>query len=144
MNSKPTILSADDDNDDQELIQEAIFTSGADIDFQKVSNGRELIHFLRNTKMKGFHFPRVILLDLNMPVLNGRETLVSLKNNESEIRNIPVIMLSTSAATEDIAFCMLNGAHRFLTKPTSFAELCRLMKKVVAEFCESGNTIRLI
>lgn len=140
MQKTPTLLSADDDIDDQDLIREAILTSGVPIQFQAVGNGRELLQFLHQRKILGDYFPKVILLDLNMPVLNGKDTLLALKKEAEEIRQIPVVMLSTSAAREDVAFCLQHGAMRFITKPSTFGELCIQIRSVINVFCENANT----
>jgi CheY-like chemotaxis protein len=74
-----------------------------------------------------FHKPSLILLDLNMPKKDGREALKEIKNNP-ELRSIPVIILTTSKATEDVNLCYGLGANGYIVKPNSFSELANTLK----------------
>ncbi len=81
-----------------------------------VNCGDKVISYIE----KSFHFPDIILLDLNLPKMHGREVLKSLKSRES-MKNIPVLIHSTSSSKEDRDFCLNEGARSFITKPTTSA-----------------------
>ena len=126
-----TIILADDDEDDKLLAQDAMEAAGSSYQCHTVSDGQELLDYLRcegnynnNTISE---LPSVILLDLNMPILDGRETLRLLKL-EPYLANIPVIILSTSAAEEDINEGYALGASSYMVKPNDFDSLVDMMK----------------
>jgi CheY-like chemotaxis protein len=122
------ILVADDDLDDQELIQDAFSDNSITVDKMRfVNDGEELISFLKSIKC----LPSLILLDLNMPRKSGREALYEIKQ-DPELKHIPVLMFSTSDADVDIRECQLIGSNAFLTKPNSYLELVALMRDLVA------------
>jgi CheY-like chemotaxis protein len=100
-----TILMAEDDPDDRLLTQEALREAELNNDILFVENGEELLNYLRRSgnfsdKSK-FPKPRLILLDLNMPKMDGREALEEIKA-DPKLRSIPIIVLTTSKAEEDI------------------------------------------
>lgn len=117
------IISADDDADDQEFIEEALRSIAVSYDFARVPNGARLIALLEDLHGKALAMPDIILLDLNMPVRSGRETLVDIKREQSKFKNIPVVILTTSSAVEDMSFCLNNGACSYLVKPNKFKDL---------------------
>ncbi len=89
-----------------------------------------------------YPLPGLILLDLNMPKMNGAETLEKIKNN-SELKNIPVIVLTTSKAEEDIINSYDLGVNSFITKPVSFEDLIKLVsifEKYWFEIVELSHT----
>jgi len=118
-----TILLADDDADDRVLAQDALKESRLANDLRFVENGEELMDYLMRrgqyadpeTSPK----PGVILLDLNMPRKDGREALREIKSNP-ELRSIPVVVLTTSKAEEDIYRSYDLGVNSFITKPVTF------------------------
>lgn len=126
-----TIVLADDDEDDRLLAQDAMEASGAHYNCFTVADGQELLDFLRQTgKFEGAEIralPSVILLDLNMPILDGRETLKQLKEDPI-LSAIPVVILSTSASDEDIQQGYNLGASSYMVKPTEFNTLVDMMK----------------
>jgi CheY-like chemotaxis protein len=141
MLKKLLILSADDDGDDQDLIEEALKLTGFSYDFVCVPNGQKLLQLLSNSFEKNEKFPDLIFLDLNMPVKSGRETLKLLKDKESVFNKIPVSILTTSGSYEDRKFCTDHGADNYLVKPTSFTELHTMIEQsllqlAVTEKCQ--------
>jgi two-component system response regulator len=126
-----TIILADDDEDDRLLAQDAMEAAGASYQCHTVCDGQELLDYLRSAgkyKDKPVNdLPSVILLDLNMPILDGRETLRLLKE-DPELSNIPVVILSTSAAEEDINEGYALGAASYMVKPNDFSTLVEMMK----------------
>jgi len=125
----PVILVCDDDADDQFLIKQAFAEAGIKADFQFTSDGLELIHHLENCNGGGKHpCPNIILLDLNMPQMDGVQTLKWIKSH-SEYRAIPVVIYTTSSDTKDVRLCYRLGANTFMTKCSDFEDL---MEKVRA------------
>ena len=123
-NPKPvTFLIAEDDQDDRLLIDEAFKESLVYNSLNFVEDGVELMDYLRHTgkysNIKDFPTPDLILLDLNMPRKDGREALAELKR-DSHLRYIPVVVLTTSKAEEDILRSYDIGAAGYVTKPVTF------------------------
>jgi len=129
--SKPiTILCADDDPEDRMLIKEAWEENRLANELHFVEDGEELINYLRRRgkyeTLKGAPLPGMILLDLNMPKKDGREALQELKA-DSRLRLIPVIVLTTSKAEEDIIRAYDLGVNSFIMKPVTFQSLVDLV-----------------
>jgi CheY-like chemotaxis protein len=120
------LIIADDDEDDQMLLKEAIHEYSDAIDLTVISDGKQLMNFLN----KG-NSPDLILLDLNMPYKNGTECLMEIRANES-LRHIPVVILSTSRNVRDIELCFNFGANLFFTKPCSFLSLKILIRSILS------------
>jgi len=122
------ILLADDDADDRMLVQEAFGESRLANELFCVEDGVQLMDFLhrRGAFVAPTLAPRpgLILLDLNMPRMGGRECLIEIKADPS-LRDIPVIILTTSKAEEDIWQSYQSGANSFITKPVTFDSLVR-------------------
>jgi two-component system, response regulator len=131
-NIKPiTILIAEDDPDDRMLTREALIESRLANDLRFVENGEELMDYLhhRGPYANGKSPPRpgLILLDLNMPKKDGREALQEIKA-DPVLRQIPVVVLTTSKAEEDICRSYDLGVSSFITKPVRFESLVEIMK----------------
>jgi CheY-like chemotaxis protein len=126
-----TILMADDDPEDCELMQEALKENQVINDLHFVHDGEELMDYLhqRGKYLPPESSPRpdLILLDLNMPRKDGREALQEIKADAS-LRLIPVVALTTSSAEEDIIRTYNLGANSFITKPVTFDGLVEVMK----------------
>jgi CheY-like chemotaxis protein len=127
------ILMADDDPDDRMLTQEALEESRLANELRFVRDGEELMDYLlrRGAYADPDSSPRpgLILLDLNMPRLDGREALREIKSNPA-LRQIPVLVMSTSQAEEDIYRTYDLGANSFITKPVTFQGLVEIMKSL--------------
>ncbi len=122
------ILMADDDADDRMLTKEALEESRVLNELHFVEDGEELMEFLRNRgKYADAPRPGLILLDLNMPRKDGREALKEIKA-DGELRRIPVVVMTTSKAEEDIFKSYDLGASSFITKPVTFDRLVELMR----------------
>ena len=121
-----TILMADDDPDDRALTQEAFTESHVANDLRFVENGAELMDYLhRRDKFKDPALsppPGLILLDLNMPLKDGREALREIKA-DPRLKSIRIIVMTTSNAEEDVCRTYQLGAESFITKPVTFAAL---------------------
>jgi two-component system response regulator len=127
MTERPiTILVADDDPDDRMMIQEAFTENRIANEIVFVEDGEELMSFLRREEgyanLKDEPYPGIILLDLNMPKKDGREALRELKA-DPDLCRIPIIVLTTSQAEEDIVRTYGDGVSSFITKPVSFEGL---------------------
>jgi CheY-like chemotaxis protein len=125
-----TILLADDDPDDRLMCQEALAESRLANELVTVSDGEELLEYLRRSGRYASGTPArrpgLILLDLNMPRKDGREALAEIKADPT-LRSIPVVVLTTSKAEEDIYRSYDLGVNSFITKPVTFAALVDVM-----------------
>lgn len=137
-----SILVADDDPDDRMMIKEAFTENRIANEIEFVEDGEELMAYLRRqepyTELKDAPYPGIVLLDLNMPKKDGREALRELKA-DPDLCRIPVIVLTTSQAEEDIVRTYGMGVSSFITKPVSFEGLvdavrviCRYWIQIVA------------
>ena len=126
-----TVLVADDDEDDRSFIRKAWEKARAANDLRFVEDGEELTEYLnhagRYSDPASAPRPAVILLDLNMPKKDGREALREIKANP-ELRRIPIIVLTTSKADEDICRSYDLGANSYITKPVTFGALVDVLK----------------
>lgn len=127
------ILLADDDDDDCMLAREALAESRLLSELYVVRDGEELLDYLyhRGKYINPNSSPRpgLILLDLNMPKKDGREALQEIKN-DPKLRQIPVIILTTSKAEEDIHHTYDLGANSFIIKPMDFESLVEVMRTI--------------
>lgn len=134
MKSNAPILIADDDADDQALALRALRQAGCQSPVFTVSDGEELLAFLRHTapytRPDAAPRPGLILLDLNMPRKDGREALQEIKQDPA-LKSIPVVVLSTSDALHDVSLCYALGVNAFMTKPSSFEGLQEAMQAVL-------------
>lgn len=124
------ILMADDDDDDFMLTKKALGESKLLNTLIRVRDGEELIEYLhRKGEYNDLNAPRpgVILLDLNMPRKDGREALKEIKGDDN-LRNIPVVVFTTSKAEEDIYKTYQLGVNSFITKPVTFDNLTNVMR----------------
>jgi two-component system response regulator len=136
---------AEDDADDRMLTKEALDESRVLNDLRFVEDGEELLAYLRRegkySNAEEAPRPSLILLDLNMPKKDGREALREIKS-DPELRRIPIVVMTTSKAEEDIFRSYDLGASSFITKPVTFDRLVELMKTLGdywVEFVELPN-----
>ena len=126
-----TILMAEDDADDRLMTREAFQECRLGNPLQFVADGEELMDYLKRrgafADAVRYPMPGLILLDLNMPRKDGREALREIKA-DPELREIPVVVLTTSKAEEDVANSYSDGANSFITKPVSFAALIEVVQ----------------
>ena len=128
-----TILLADDDPDDRLMTQEALAESHLLNKLDMVEDGEQLMDYLRRkgkySDLADTPLPGLILLDLNMPRKDGREALKEIKA-DPELRRIPVVILTTSQAEEDIFKTYDLGVNSFITKPVIFESFVELMRQL--------------
>ena len=134
MNHKnfPTILMADDDPDDRMMMKEALEENNFSHALHFVEDGEELLDYLhRRGKFvsEKVHTPSLILLDLNMPKIDGREALSHIKSNIN-FKRIPVIVLTTSHAEEDIVRTYDLGVNSFISKPVHYNDLVLVAREI--------------
>jgi CheY-like chemotaxis protein len=126
------ILMVDDDPDDFFIVREILREKGFENDIRLCSDGEELMDYLMGSypDIETCKVPGVILLDLNMPKMDGRQTLVEIKENEA-LRYIPVIVLTTSTDPGDIDFCHRAGADAYIEKSQSFEALSAALSDTI-------------
>lgn len=142
---KISILIADDDADDRELIQAAFDESSTQHHINFVENGEELLNYLHRVGHyadETLHpFPQIILLDLNMPKKDGREALREIKA-DNILKSIPVIILTTSMEEKDIVMSYELGVNSFIIKPVTYSglvEFTRVLGQYWFETAELPN-----
>ncbi len=127
-----TILMADDDEEDCELTRDALQDARLANEMRFVYDGQELLDYLRREgtyadSSADAPRPGIILLDLNMPKMDGREALAEIKADAS-LRRIPIVVLTTSKDEEDVLRTYDLGVNSFITKPVTFAGLVEVMR----------------
>jgi len=111
------ILVVDDDDADALMIAEALAAEEAHASVERVTDGREALDYLRREgRYAQAQRPDLILLDLNMPRMDGRETLAAIKSDDA-LKAIPVVILTTSSAAPDIIASYQHRANAYVTKP---------------------------
>ncbi len=125
------ILMADDDDDDYLLTQKAFKESKLLNSLCRVKDGEELLDYLKCrgqwAKKRECGRPGIILLDLNMPKKDGREALKEIKSDD-ELKDIPVVVFTTSKAEEDVYKSYQLGVNSFITKPVTFEGLLQVIQ----------------
>lgn len=130
------LVMVDDDEDDCILVEAALKDACFNCTFRCIQDGREMMDYLqgigRYENPKAAPFPDLILLDLNMPKMNGRQVLKQLKT-DPRFRMIPVIILTTSSDLQDVKFCYDLGANSYIIKQSSFDGL-RSAIEIIKEY----------
>ena len=133
------ILIVDDDPEDRSIIKEAMDAIEAGEIIEFAENGLRAIDIL-NRDFNADNPPCLVVLDLNMPKMNGTQTL-SLLKSDARFRSIPVIIYSTSINPFEKEKCMLLGAHDYITKPISYQQSIDTAKTFL-RFCPTYSTRR--
>lgn len=128
-----TILIADDDEGEVHLLRRTFAKVGSSATIQFVTDGEEALAYLKGehpyANRKLFPFPDLLLLDLKMPRMNGLEVLEAVRGH-SLLKRLPVIVLTVSDRSKDIALALEAGANSVLVKPKSSKELAQLARAV--------------
>ncbi len=128
---KVVLVMVDDDEDDCILVEAALKDACFNCTFRCVQDGLQIMEYLKRSGQyrdaKSAPYPDLILLDLNLPRMNGREVLAHLKTNP-HYRSIPVIVLTTSASIEDVKICYDLGANSYIIKEAHFDGLVTSIK----------------
>lgn len=126
------ILIAEDDDGHAELIREALEESGVSCPIVRFSNGEEVWSFLSEKGIKELEndeMAYLLLLDINMPRMNGTEVLRKIKQHE-QLKNIPVIMLTTTDDPREVEQCYELGCNVYITKPVDFAKFTDTLQRL--------------
>ncbi|HEX8313390.1 MAG TPA: response regulator [Flavisolibacter sp.] len=133
--NKRYILWADDDIDDLMLMRHVLRDTGKDYDIREVNNGREALDYLESEKQKG-NLPALIILDMNMPVLNGKETLGVIKKDEL-LKDIPLVFFTTSNSELDKMYCKRFGVE-MITKPPQYNHLKEAVHRLLENYLKKS------
>lgn len=129
-----TVLCVDDDEDDREIVCAVINEIDPTYNVVHAENGRKAYQYLTDAKQKG-DFPCLIILDINMPVMDGKETLVEIKK-DGVLQQIPVAMFSTSSSMDDVAFFSTYGVE-LIKKPADLKSIRVEVSKLLSH-CAKG------
>lgn len=129
--AKPIILYAEDDFDDFESVKEALDQLSNHQVLLHAKNGAEAVSFIENATV----LPSLIVLDLNMPVMDGKEVLLWLKSRD-EYKHIPVMVFTTSSREEDVKLCQKHNCT-FFRKPTLYRDLLHVAQTML-NICEKS------
>ena len=136
--TKPVILYAEDDQDDFEVLKDALFQQTDKFEIALAHNGAEVISYLEDNSNR---LPGLIVLDLNMPVMDGKQTLQWLKKHE-EHKNIPVMVFTTSSREEDLKLCKSHDCT-FFRKPTLYRDLLHIVQ-IMLQMCLPANAAKRV
>jgi CheY-like chemotaxis protein len=137
------ILLADDDLDDCNFFKNALEELSLSAQLTTVHDGEQLMHYLSEHSE---YLPHVLFLDINMPLKNGMECLSEIKRN-STLKDIPVVMFSTSNSWDTINMLFNSGSHVYIHKPSDFAQLKQVIHHalpIAAEKIFSRNPLNYI
>jgi two-component system response regulator len=133
MNNRSLILVADDDPDDHFFFQEAVAVAGPpDVEAHYVYDGAQLLRMLREKAHQDYR-RRLVVLDLNMHVKNGRTTLKEIKADPA-LQGVPVVILTTSSDQGDVDYCMSMGAQGYFRKPSSIVQLVDILRGLCRDY----------
>ncbi len=139
------LMMVDDDEDDCLLVNEALKAACSGCTFRCVGDGEEILAYLhrsgRYKDVESCPVPDLILLDLNMPRMGGREVLKKLKT-DPRFRAIPLIILTTSRELDDVKACYDLGANSYITKQPSFDEVVSSIKTLMEYWIEVATLPR--
>lgn len=131
-----TVLYADDDPDDQLLVQEVFKDLSSDIQLKVFNDGVEILEFIDQLPVNDYRLC-LIILDINMPRLTGKEVLLQLRKRPHS-KDIPVVLFTTSNSLVDRAFAQQHGVG-FLTKPISYEGVANLARRFINHFHHSAQ-----
>jgi two-component system response regulator len=133
MKSAHAILLVEDNPADVKITQRALKESGVAVDLIVVRDGQEAVDYLfrqgGHANAPDWRSPALILLDLNLPRMNGREVLQRVRGN-TELRNVPVVVLTTSRRQEDVEQMYASGANTYIEKPQDFNRFVQVLQTI--------------
>jgi len=135
------ILLVEDNDDDVLLTKHAFKNVSAAVEFQVARDGLEALKLLRHeAPYSDSVIPHIILLDLNMPRMDGRQLLAELKQDE-QLKIIPIVILTTSAADDDVSSAYRNHASAYMTKPMDLQEFAHRTERFVGFWLSDVATL---
>ncbi len=124
------ILLVEDNEGDILLINEALEEAKIIINLSVVRDGQSAVDFLHKKQpFEAVESPDLVLLDVNLPILNGHEVLQHVKSNET-LKSIPIIMLTTSSSPKDIEFAYANHVNSYITKPVNVSDFLQVVSGI--------------
>jgi DNA-binding response OmpR family regulator len=120
------ILLIEDDADDIELLQEALKNHAIAFEMDVIKDGKMALDHFRSSSVA----PEIIILDLNLPKVHGRELIVEIKTVQT-FKDIPLLILTTSSAKEDIEYSYKHGADKYLIKPSTIEKIRETVSIIV-------------
>ena len=126
------VLCVDDDPDDRELIRNAIFEIDPSYSVAVATNGKEALQYLARAEES--EFPCLVILDINMPVMDGKQVVVEMKKNE-KWSQVPIVVFSTSSHPSDLSFCEKYGVE-LVTKPANFRQIANEAERLLQHCAE--------
>jgi CheY-like chemotaxis protein len=136
MGFMPTILCVDDDEDDLFFIREVIRTQQHQFTIAEAKNGWEAINFLENCS-RSDQFPCLIIMDMNMPKMDGRQTIQKIRE-QGQLSGIPIVVFTTSSSQADRSYFENQGVH-FITKPFDYKVFTREIVDLLAFCADLGS-----
>lgn len=130
MMSGYTVLACEDSDEDYDTLAEAVREAGLPLALHRCADGAECLELLRGVPGSRPLRPSLLLLDLNTPGTDGREVLDSLKKNPA-LREIPVVVFTTSLNPKDVSFCYRAGANAYHVKPVRYDEHRRTLRTIL-------------
>lgn len=127
------LLLVDDDPDDIMLLRDAIESLEAKFFIAECKDGRNALNYIKEKQLEGI-LPCLIVLDINMPILDGREVLAILKS-DTKLKNIPVVVFTTSSNPDDINYCAQFNVV-LISKPFNLSQLEGIARKIIS-YCEN-------
>lgn len=125
------ILCVDDDPDDRLIIAESIKEADPTLAVVEAKNGVEALEILKHAKLSG-HFPLLVILDINMPMMDGKETLLFIKQDHI-LQSLPVVFFSTSSNPKDHSFSTEHGVE-LVTKPSTYRSMIAHIENLLVRF----------
>ncbi|WP_035695162.1 response regulator [Flavobacterium soli] len=127
LNQNFRLVLTDDDTEDCEMFNEALKMVDTNVTLEVLHNGQELLDHLHENCSE---LPNLVFLDLNMPIMDGIETVEAIRNDD-KLKHISVVIFSTSSREEDIEQTYCKGANGFICKPSNFTKLQEIIKKAL-------------
>ena len=127
-----TVLCVDDDPDDRDLIRSAIFDIDPSYKIAYAENGRDALKYLKDSL--NAELPCLIIMDINMPIMDGKQTIVEIKKRP-ELDHIPLVVFSTSNHPSDLSFCKRYNVE-LVMKPTSLRQITQEAQRLLHHCAE--------